>query len=119
MPRDAIVIGAGVNGLVAAAFLAKAGMKPLVLERAQRVGGCAITSEIAPGFRCPTLAHTAAIDPAIVRALALERHGLQIVRPQAHACAPTRDGRALVLWTDERRAAASRGAFSTRAAEQH
>src|SRR2546427_2867138 len=103
MQRDAIVIGAGVNGLVTAAFLAKAGLKPLVLERAERVGGCAITSEIAAGFRCSTLAHTAAIDPAIVRALALERHGLQIVRPQAHACAPTRERRALVLWTDAAR----------------
>src|SRR5947209_7582109 len=117
--NDVVIIGAGHNGLVTAAFLAKAGLKPLVLERAERVGGCAITSEIAPGFRCPTLAHTAAIDPAIVRALALERHGLQIVRPQAHACAPTRDGRALVLWTDARRAAASIGAFSTRDAQQY
>ena len=64
--NDVVIIGAGHNGLVTAAFLAKAGLKPLVLERAERVGGCAITSQIAPGFRCPTLAHTAAIDPAIV-----------------------------------------------------
>src|SRR3989442_13874452 len=102
MQRDAVVIGGGVNGLVTAAFLAKAGLKPLVLERAERVGGCAITSEIAPGFRCPTLAHAAAIDPAIVRALALERHGLQIVRPQAHACAPTLDRRGPGGWARRR-----------------
>src|ERR1051325_6201949 len=101
---DVVVVGGGHNGLIASAFLAKAGLKPLVLERADRVGGCARTSELAPGFRCPTLAHTAAIDPAIVRALALERHGLQIVRPPASACAPTRDGRALVLWADAGRA---------------
>ena len=75
-----VIIGGGHNGLVAAAFLAKAGLKPLVLERAERVGGAAQTTEIAPGFRCPTLPHRAAIDPAIVRALGLERHGLQIVR---------------------------------------
>src|SRR5712692_5701065 len=112
--RDVVIVGAGVNGLVTAAFLAKAGLKPLVLERADRVGGCAVTSEIAPGFRCSTLAHTAAIDPAIVRALALERHGLQIVRPEAHACAPTLDGRALVLWADAARAAAEIAAFSAR-----
>ena len=48
--RDVIVIGAGVNGLVAATYLAKGGVKPLVLERSERVGGCAITTEIAPGF---------------------------------------------------------------------
>ena len=67
--HDVIVIGGGHNGLMAAAFLAKAGLKTLVLERMDRVGGCARTGELAPGFRCPTLAHAAAIDPAIVRAL--------------------------------------------------
>src|SRR5947209_13933921 len=117
--RDAIIIGGGVNGLVTAAFLAKAGFKPLVLERAERVGGCAITSEIAPGFRCPTLAHTAAIDPAIVRSLGLERHGLRIIRPEANACAPTLDGRTLVLWRDESRAVEEIGAFSSKDAEQY
>ncbi len=117
--NDVVIIGAGHNGLVTAAFLAKAGLKPLVLERSKQVGGCAITSEIAPGFRCPTLAHAAAIDPAIVRALDLERHGLQIIKPQAHACAPTLEGRALVLWTDTRRAAAEIAKTSTRDAEQY
>src|SRR6266480_3085063 len=86
MQFDAIVIGAGANGLVCASFLARAGLKPLVLERADRIGGAVATTEIAPGFRCPALAHTAAIDPAIVRSLALDRHGLQILRPEAHAC---------------------------------
>ena len=117
--HDVVIIGGGHNGLVAAAFLAKAGLKPLVLERAERVGGCAITSEIAPGFRCPTLAHRAAIDPAIVRALDLDRHGLQIIRPEAHACAPTLDGRALVLWADAARAAREIAAFSARDAERY
>src|SRR5262245_1786469 len=98
--RDVLIIGGGHNGLVAAAFLAKAGLKPLVLERADRIGGCAITSEIAPGFRCSTLAHRAAIDPGIVRALNLARLGLEIVRPAALVCAPTGDGRAVTLWAD-------------------
>src|SRR2546422_4332533 len=113
MQRDAIVIGGGVNGLVTAAFLAKAGLKPLVLERAERVGGCAMTSEIAPGFRCPTLAHRAAIDPAIIRALDLERHGLDVVRPPVRVCAPTEDGGALTLWADTSRAAREISAFSS------
>ena len=117
--RDVIIIGGGHNGLVTATFLAKAGLRPLVLERSDRVGGCAITSELAPGFRCPTLAHAAAIDPAIVRALGLERHGLQIIKPAVDACAPTLDNRALVLWSDVARAAESIRAFSPADAEQY
>ena len=109
---DVILIGAGPNGLVAAAMLAKSGLRTLVVERSGRVGGSAITSEIVSGVRSSTLAHTAAIDPAIVRALGLEKHGLQIVRPAADACAPTLDGRALVLWSDRERAAREIAAFS-------
>src|SRR5438093_2148364 len=116
---DIVVIGGGHNGLIAATLFAKAGLRPLVLERMDRVGGCARTSEVAPGFRCPTLAHTAAIDPAIVRRLGLERHGLRIIRPESHACAPTGDGRALVLWADAGRAVAEIRAFSTKDADQY
>jgi len=117
--RDVVIIGAGHNALVAAAFLAKAGRRPLVLERSDRLGGCASTSEIAPGFHCPAVVHTIAIDPAIIRALSLERHGLHIIRPEAAACAPARDGRALVLWADAARAARSIAAFSRKDAEQY
>ena len=101
--REVVIIGGGHNGLVAAAFLAKAGLKPLVLERSERVGGAALTTEVAPGFRCSTLAHRATIDPAIVRALGLKQRGLQIVRPRALVCSPAGDGRALTLWADRRR----------------
>jgi phytoene dehydrogenase-like protein len=117
--RDAVIVGGGHNGLIAAAVLAKAGLKPLVLERRPWIGGCAITAEIAPGFRCPTLAHRAAIDPAIVRALGLEHHGLQIIRPDALACAPTGEGRALTLWADTTEAARDIAAFSGRDAERY
>lgn len=110
--RDAVIIGGGHNGLVAAAFLARAGLKPLVLERADGIGGCAITSDVAPGFRCPTLSHRAAIDPAIIRALDLERHGLQTIRPEALVFTPAADGRALTLWADAARAADEIAAFS-------
>ena len=116
---DVVVIGGGVNGLVTATLLAKAGRKVLVLERSDRIGGCARTTELAPGFRCPQLAHTAAIDPALVRALDLARHGLRVIRPEADACAPTVDGRALVLWRDAVRAATDIRAFSAKDAAQY
>jgi phytoene dehydrogenase-like protein len=116
---DIVVIGGGVNGLVTATLLAKAGLKTIVLEQSDRVGGCARTSEIAPGFRCPTLAHSAAIDPALVRTLGLERHGLRIIRPAADACAPTKDGRALVLWCDAAKAGEEIRAFSAKDAAQY
>src|SRR5947209_875036 len=57
--RDVVIIGGGHNGLVTAFYLAKAGFKPLVLERRTQPGGAAITEEFHPGFRCSTLAHSA------------------------------------------------------------
>ena len=117
--RDVVIIGGGHNGLIAAAYLANAGLKPLVLERSAWIGGCAITAQIAPGFRCPVLAHRATIDPATVRALGLERHGLQVVRPEALVCAPTARGRALTLWTDTARTTREIAAFSARDAERY
>jgi phytoene dehydrogenase-like protein len=104
---DVIVIGGGVNGLVTGTLLAGAGLTVTVLERGERVGGVA------------RLSHAAAIDPALIRSLRLERHGLKIVRPAADACAPTLDGRALILWNDVARARASIGAFSAKDAEQY
>ncbi len=116
---DIIVIGGGHNGLIAAIAFAKAGLKTLVLERSDRVGGCARTSQIEPGFHCPTLAHTAAIDPAIVSALALERHGLHVIRPEVDICAPAIDGPALTLWHDRARAVGDIRRFSPNDADRY
>jgi phytoene dehydrogenase-like protein len=116
---DVVIIGGGHNGLVAAALLAQRGMKTLVLERGERVGGCARTGDIVPEFRGPTLAHAAALDPGLMRRLGLVKHGLRIVRSEADACAPTQDGRALVLWHDQARAAQQIRAFSARDAEHY
>jgi len=116
---DVIMIGGGHNGLVAATFLAKAGLKVTVLERADRAGGAARTDEIAPGFRCPTLAHAASLDPAIIRALGLEERGLQIIRPDALTCSPSANGRSLVLWRDAGRAAREIGGFAAGDADKY
>src|SRR5277367_445716 len=81
--RDVIIVGGGHNGLVAAFYLAKAGFKPLVLERRAQVGGAAITEEFHPGFRCSTLAHnTGPLRADIVRDMQLERHGLKLTTPE-------------------------------------
>ncbi len=81
---DAVIIGAGHNGLVTAAYLAKAGKKVLVLERRLTVGGIAVTEEIFPGFKYATCAHLSGqFSKQITADLALHRHGLEII-PDSH-----------------------------------
>lgn len=80
--RDVIIIGGGHNGLITAFYLAHAGFKPLILERRETIGGCAITEEFHPGFRCSRLAHnTGPIRSDIVAAMALTKHGLKTYTP--------------------------------------
>src|ERR1700704_6113004 len=77
-----IIVGAGHNGLITAFYLAKAGLKPLVLERREVVGGACVTEEIHPGFRCSPLANsTGPLSPQIVKDLQLERNGVEFIRP--------------------------------------
>jgi phytoene dehydrogenase-like protein len=104
--RDVVIIGGGHNGLVTAFYLAKAGYKPLVLERRAQPGGAAITEEFHPGFRCSTLAHSAGpIRPDIVRDMQLEKHGLNMISTEVAVTALSPDGRALTLYKDPARAA--------------
>ena len=96
-----VIIGAGHNGLVAAAYLARAGLSPLVLERRDVVGGAAITDELHPGFRCSTLAHTAMnLETRIVGDLGLEARGAVSIRPEVQLFAPNLDGPPVVLRED-------------------
>jgi phytoene dehydrogenase-like protein len=98
---DAIVLGAGHNGLTAAAYLARAGRSVLVLEARDRVGGAADTVELAPGARVPAVAHTVGrLWPSIARDLGLRRHGLELVAPDVRAFAPQPDGPAIALWCE-------------------
>ena len=102
--RDIVIIGGGHNGLVTAFYLAKAGFKPLVLERGAQVGGAAVSDEFHPGFRCSTLAHTAGpIRPDVVRDMQLEKHGLKTITPEVCVTALTSDGRALSLYQDTKK----------------
>jgi phytoene dehydrogenase-like protein len=105
-PYDAIVIGAGHNGLVAAAYLAKAGRRVLVLERRPRVGGILDTIEIANGFKAPGIVHTVGrLRRSVVADLGLLKHGLVTVDPPVRVFAPQPDGTALTLWADASRTA--------------
>jgi phytoene dehydrogenase-like protein len=103
---DAVVVGGGHNGLVTAGYLAKAGVRTLVLERRARAGGLLATEEIAPGVRAPVGADgVGGLWPDVVRDLGLGSHGLQAVEPQAVAFAPSADGPSLTLWRDPVRTA--------------
>src|SRR5262249_20757115 len=118
--RDVVIIGAGHNGLVTAFYLAKAGFKPLVLERRSQVGGAAVTEEFSPGFRCSTLAHSAGpLLPEIVSDMHLARHGLKLMTPEIGVTALSPDGRALRLFNDTKLAVQEIANFSKRDAEQY
>lgn len=104
---DAVVIGAGHNGLVTAAYLAKAGRKVLVLERRDRVGGILDTVELAPGVRAPGIVHTIGrLRRSVIADLELVRHGLVTIEPAVRVFAPQPDGPALTLWSSTGKTAA-------------
>jgi phytoene dehydrogenase-like protein len=98
--HDAIIIGAGHNALVAAFYLAKAGRRPLVLERQAQVGGGAITREIHPGFNCPSLSHELLLEEQVARDMDLGHRGVEFIPLPALVCAPSPDGHPLVLHED-------------------
>ena len=118
--RDVVIIGGGHNGLVTAFYLAKAGFKPLVLERRAQPGGAAITEEFHPGFRCSILAHVAGpLRPDIIRDMQLEKHGLHLITPEVGVVSLSPDGRALVLYSDAKKSAAEISKFSQKDATKY
>ncbi|MCS6911546.1 MAG: FAD-dependent oxidoreductase, partial [Anaerolineales bacterium] len=114
---DTIVIGAGHNGLTAAAYLAKAGQRVLVLERRSVVGGSVVTEEVWPGFRVDTVQHRGELRAEVVRELNLMQHGLPPTRVGG-LCALQPDGDALTLSPDIPTSVQSIARFSKADAEK-
>ncbi|MFN2516953.1 MAG: phytoene desaturase family protein, partial [Pyrinomonadaceae bacterium] len=117
---DIIIIGAGHNGLVAACYLARAGLKTLVLERREMVGGASVTEEFHPGFRCSTLAHSAApFFSPIAKDLDLARHGLELIKPDVRVLALSPEGRAICIYNESARTISEIEKFSASDAKSY
>src|SRR5947209_12433050 len=101
---DAVVVGAGHNGLVAAAYLARAGLSVEVYERRDIVGGACVTEELWPGVRASPGAYTLSLlRGRIIEELELAQHGLQVFPHDPYLFAPLPDGRKVVTWSDPAR----------------
>src|ERR1041385_5790737 len=120
MMYDVTIIGGGHNGLVAACYLAKSGLKTLVLERREIVGGGAITEELHPGFRCSTLDHAAGpLSAQIAGDLNLSSFGLEMITPEARVLALSPDGKSLCIYNDVGRTVKEIEKFSARDAKSY
>jgi phytoene dehydrogenase-like protein len=119
-PRDVVIVGGGHNGLACAAYLAKAGLDVLVLERRDVLGGAAVTEEPWPGYRVSSASYVISLlPPRIVRELDLERHGYRVSIVSPDYFVPFPDGSGLTLWGDATRDAAEIAKFSTADAEAY
>lgn len=98
---DAIIIGGGHNGLTAAAYLARAGRKVLVLERRHLLGGAAVTEELYPGFKYTVYSYVVSLlAPRVIKDLQLHKHGLELL-PLTGAFTPMEDGNYIASYEDE------------------
>jgi len=114
---DAIVIGGGHNGLVCGTYLAKAGLKTLVLERRHVIGGAAVSEEIVPGFTFSVFSYVMSLlHPKVIRELELDKFGLEVLPANDLFC-PLYDGDYIILSDDVRRTQEQLARFSKHDAE--
>jgi phytoene dehydrogenase-like protein len=113
-----VIIGGGHNGLAAAFYLAKAGLKPIVFERREVVGGGAITGELEAGFSCPRLSHSVSIRADIARDMQLDAQGLDVAASEVEVFVPTADG-PVVLYQDAQRSAQALRKHSAKDGERY
>jgi phytoene dehydrogenase-like protein len=117
---DAVVIGGGHNGLTAAAYLARAGLRTCVFERRPCLGGACVTEELWPGYRVSRAAYVAGLlRPVVVRELRLADHGLRLLPRRPASFTPLPDGRGLLLGGDRAACRAEIARFSARDAERY
>src|SRR5213083_2202610 len=115
---DIIIVGAGHNGLVTAAYLARAGMRVLVLERRDVVGGACVTEELWPGFKVSTASYVnSLLRPEIIRDLELARHGFELLPRSPSSFTPFPDGRFLLMGPDKELTRQQVAKFSAKDAE--
>lgn len=117
---DAIVIGGGHNGLVAAGYLQKAGIRTLVLERRHIVGGSCVTEEIFPGYKVSTTSYVCSLlRPEIIEDLELRKYGYEILERNPSSFSPYPGGKYLMFWRDQKKTCEEIAKFSKKDAEAY
>src|SRR5947199_387351 len=115
---DVVVVGGGHNGLVTAAYVARAGYRVLVLERRHVVGGACVTEAVFPGYRVSTAAYLVSLmQERVVRDLELRRFGYDVLPKDPAYFAPSLNGTSLMMYADQRRTCEAIAEFSRKDAQ--